>query len=1208
MEHPSETMTSTRILINNKEIDQEKGLRKFTKWINDFFKNSPTQSSTSDAFPYNNKILRNTFWSSQIIYTRIILLACFFSFVVSWKQYVLTTPLCLFRLFYLAWWNGPKRASVLFYRTVSTAPFLLPLFYRTFFTAPFLRLPSLSLSGMALSMGALLLNQINVLTLLPIYIILQSIYSIGNIWFNYVFEIELLELFFLTLFLVPLWNNHLKRRYSSSCFIKYTCRFFVFKVLLGTGLIRFKNSELWGKLEGKYYLYETQPLPSIIGYFLHTNMIVSKMDNLFCILTECVFSFFLLFPIRSFRIIGGSFILIYCILNFLMGNSYLFYFLLLAPLAFCFDDEILLPFFCKYKRNEILSVIRDKETQLNQNKQYFRSFDVLYCTGLNIEEVNKIREAYFSIDSVPNDDWNGNNWNGNNWNGTMSSSNRSVPPNEEGYLLSRDKSIHETKFFKNENKFESIKNDLFNALHWIFSQKGLKYIMTNYNIPTEVTVHAMCMALMIMYNSCMFITYSSSFSISLFFLYLILFIVYLIYLFFFTVNIFPLFIGQMGLLISVIFIYTNKIFFLGFSDIYYTTLFCMHLFGLLVLSLFYLSNKRFITKFTSQYFYFVFFIYFVCFFMQNILSPQQIMNAEYGNFQIMNVYGSFGKIRNVRQEIIVKASASNISISSKQKRSGEKDKTKKNYDEEWNNYQFNCKPDNVYKPLCTQFRFLFSFLPVLYVDRLDWQFNNLSDFGDDEDVLQTQWFQRFLTKLSFNDKNILSLLYRTPSFVDASNEENTNSSTPVYLTVSSAVYKFSSPSEKDTWWDVVSSRVILDQWHPLSTENKLYHKQSRYNDRDNFDDHGESTDYNDERINFLRYNSSYHHFPNAVHTLPIPASQNALRGSGTEKLVEAVQGGDYTFKGKRNSLAKRQRFLNQGKLQDEKKQMERVKNEHSLEKQDEMEKLKTLHEKIAMQKNKKHIKEKKKFFKNKKIQELQMQELDMRDFHENENKQYEIDLWQGVEKQVLNYPKSLEDIGETIDDEHEQLKEEDGGEDQKKNGAREGSVAMYDESSKLQKLKGHEEITGAYNATENVFEWIQKMGKEQKWLAEEATTDENLADEELTDEVITDEPLIDKNDYKINNDETEWGKDTKKKMLKKSKENVNNVTREPFYKSKKFSVNENVKRKLDEAIKNAHTKYGLLQKFSNKIKKLGFFNGDQGRSRYAEVKELNAKK
>ncbi|VUZ97104.1 rhoptry protein ROP14, putative [Plasmodium vivax] len=1074
-----------RILVNDKEVNHEGGLRKVKNWLKGLAKNVLAQEDPEDAFPSNNKALRNTFWVSQLMCTRIILLCCFFSFVVAWRQNVALigedglTPAkehveqvvqelrgegvwAKFRSFHSLFWFLPASDLVL---------------------------TALPVAGMLLSLAALLLNRINLLTVVPIYLALQSIYSVGNIWYGYAFELELLELVFLTLLLVPLCGNHLKSRYSTTPFVRYVWRFFIFKVLLGSSLIRFRNSHLWGHLEGRYYLYETQPFPSIVGYFLHGSQTMSKLDNLFCILTECVFSFFILFPVRSFRLIGGSLILLYCLLNFLTGNSYLFYVLLLAPLMFCFDDEVLLPFVLKGRRNEVLSVVREKAAQLARSRGYFRSFDIFFCTGLSVDEVNKMRDAYFRIDAGGG---------GGLFNGGSNTRGGS-PQAEREHLLGRGTPSRETNFHAEEaTPIGGIKTDVLNALHWAFSKKGPQYILENYNISRELIIHVLCTCIMTSYNSCVHIAYSTRGSILLFFVYLSCFLLYMVYLFFFTTSVVSRLASQLGLLLSVALIYTNGIFVSGFSDAYVSALFSLHLFFLLSLSLFYVKNDRFVVKFLCQYFYFILFASFFCFFVQNVLSPLQVMNEEYGSFQLMSVYGSFGSINQVRREIIIRGSRS--TDGSSRTNSLETLPIVGTPPPGWDDYQFNCKPDSVQKPLCSQFRLLYGFLPVLYVDRLDLQFNQLS-YSDDETILHTPWFRKFLKKLAANDEAVLSLLYRTPSFVTPSGGKNPAEFAPIHLTVSSDVYTFSTQGEKNAWWEVLSSRVILEQQGRLSP-NRGANKIGKHPGGGRPGEHS-----------------------TLLHVGGPTVIQHRNRAASRDASRDASRGGHY--------------FSKEGDPSEGELEEAGAANEANGAGATGRE---SLRGKIRTQERNRYTQKKRKFFRQKKLQELRAE---------------------GGERDSEEEAQTMEGIANTGR----------GGEGEPYHQL-EGAVDVAGGMA----TEAHDEETDG----ENLFSAAKKME-----AAREGATGEEAQ----------------KREDKMGGGGIEKGSPN---GVLPSVIPPNGVLPSVIPPNGALSLHGAIQKEMDEAIRNSYKQYGLLNDFSQKITKLGFVNRDQGRSRYGEIRQLLA--
>lgn len=658
----------------------------------------------------------------------------------------------------------------------------------------------LPLIGIILTLLGLFYNCTNVIVFLLIYGILQSIYSIGNIWFNYSYELELMEVVFMSLFLVPFVQNSLKQKYSTTIFTRFIARFFVFKVLFGSGLIRIKNEQLWTNLLGKYYIYETHPLPTITSYFLHYSLILGKIDNIFSIFVEMLVSIFLLIPIRFCRIFSGSIIFIYCIVNFLAANSYLFYFLLLAPLMFCFDDAILLPIFCKSERNEILNIVKEQIITRNKTYVFFKSFDLSYVSGISVEELHKMRDTCKALENsienekdhneetkeqtnVNNDQYNKeynettrlidkkrkkNETNETNESNVTNVTNITNESNETIETHGRTdgesiNSVDEEIDMKNilytyENKkssfLQNVKIDIQRIYEWVFQKKGIFHFVKNEKEQTyEIGLTLLFAVTLFIYN---FVLVTIPINFLHFFIFLLLFLSFIFYLFLFVENKILFCISEFSILIMLFIIYSNQIFFYGFRNIYYTSLFTIYILALFYLSSFYLKNNKFICTFSCQYFYFLLFLYFFVFYIQNIISPNQVMNTTYGHFELMNVYGSFGKIKKQRQEIIIQGTTdTNISEDTK-----------------WKTYEFYCKPTTIQKRPCTHFRFLFYIIPIIYIDRLDWQFSLLTDYFN-EDILEITWFKTLLKKLEKNEEHITRLFYTNP-FQQLQNNINNN--------------------------------------------------------------------------------------------------------------------------------------------------------------------------------------------------------------------------------------------------------------------------------------------------------------------------------------------------------------------------------------------------------------------------------------------------
>ena len=106
----------------------------------------------------------------------------------------------------------------------------------------------------------------NAFLLFALYIIQRSFMSVGGVFYGYGWEPQLAELTFHAMFLVPLlsMNPFFGSKggiYPVPSLVIWAIRFYLFKIMLGAGLIKVKSSDAkWkpGNLSAMKYFYETQ--------------------------------------------------------------------------------------------------------------------------------------------------------------------------------------------------------------------------------------------------------------------------------------------------------------------------------------------------------------------------------------------------------------------------------------------------------------------------------------------------------------------------------------------------------------------------------------------------------------------------------------------------------------------------------------------------------------------------------------------------------------------------------------------------------------------------------------------------------------------------------------------------------------------------------------------------------------------------------------
>jgi hypothetical protein len=118
--------------------------------------------------------------------------------------------------------------------------------------------------------------------------------------------------------------------------------------------------------------------------------------------------------------------------------------------------------------------------------------------------------------------------------------------------------------------------------------------------------------------------------------------------------------------------------------------------------------------------------------LMNLFSRNQLMNASFNRYHLVNAYGAFGTVTKERYEIIVEGSSADVPTS----------------DDDWLPYEFRGKPSDIR-------RMPGQFAP--YHLRLDWLMWFLALGARD-----TRWFEVFLLRLLEGDRRTLKLLRRNP--------------------------------------------------------------------------------------------------------------------------------------------------------------------------------------------------------------------------------------------------------------------------------------------------------------------------------------------------------------------------------------------------------------------------------------------------------------
>jgi hypothetical protein len=174
-----------------------------------------------------------------------------------------------------------------------------------------------------------------------LWVIYTSFINIGQEWYAYGWEIQLLETGFLAMFLCPLLDPRPFPKRPPPVLIIWLFRWLTFRIMIGAGLIKLRGDPCWRDLTCLYYHYETQPIPNPLSRFFHFQPHwLLKMEVLWNHVIELVAPWFAFGPRRA-RHISGVLLGSFQVFLILSGNLSFLNYLTIVPILACFDDSLL---------------------------------------------------------------------------------------------------------------------------------------------------------------------------------------------------------------------------------------------------------------------------------------------------------------------------------------------------------------------------------------------------------------------------------------------------------------------------------------------------------------------------------------------------------------------------------------------------------------------------------------------------------------------------------------------------------------------------------------------------------------------------------------------------------------------------------------------------------------------------------------------------
>jgi len=180
----------------------------------------------------------------------------------------------------------------------------------------------------------------NALIMILVWALYMSFVHLGQDWYGYGWEIQLLETGFLGIFLCPLFDGRPFPSRPPATPVMVLFRWLIFRIMLGAGLIKMRGDPCWRDLTCLTTHYETQPIPNPLSRTLHFMPLwFHKLGALFNHFAEMVAPWFAFGP-RLARHAAGAVLLSFQLFLIASGNLSFLNYLTIVPILACFDDGV----------------------------------------------------------------------------------------------------------------------------------------------------------------------------------------------------------------------------------------------------------------------------------------------------------------------------------------------------------------------------------------------------------------------------------------------------------------------------------------------------------------------------------------------------------------------------------------------------------------------------------------------------------------------------------------------------------------------------------------------------------------------------------------------------------------------------------------------------------------------------------------------------
>ncbi|KAL8270301.1 hypothetical protein Esti_005771 [Eimeria stiedai] len=590
--------------------------------------------------------------------------------------------------------------------------------------------------GMVTSVGVFITGAANAGFMLLLWLFQHSLFSIGQQWCLFGWDSQLLETGFLAIWLCPFWScSRFPLSWPTPRACVWGSRWLVFRIMVGDGLYKLRNEGLWRNLTALNYQFETQPLPTPLSWYFHQHSAwLHVTEAVVCVVISCVVPFIALVPLRPLRLFGGITVVIFQLVAALSGNNSFSNFLTIVPAVMCIDDNFLSSLF----------PVRTLARLAKATSGCAGQWSCPHTQGWPMNYVAYHKE-------VPKDD----------------PESQGLLPGNDGKVEAKAYSSPLTKprscfcwylpdFVDFVKRNRMPRGTVDSAVHHIQERW--------WKIVCEVAVAAAIITCAMRLSASA--TYAVWEVIGLFFLVLLQ-------------AAFSAFVSRT----RASYLFTEII--LSFATI--VSFFNLFFYGPEVWSVWLLScliavlsiyaystlrNAALVTKVHVELLLLSLIVVLSIPVVQNLLTPQQIPNANFEPFQIVNSYGPVGTVQKERYELVVQGT----------------DETELGANTKWKNYEFECKPTNLSRRPC---------FAAPYHHHLDWLMVCIASRRRSA-ALVFPHFVQVTSSLCANNSSVTSLLRHNPF---AGKEP------PAHIRVLRAQFRFTSSKDhgffsSGPWWEI----------------------------------------------------------------------------------------------------------------------------------------------------------------------------------------------------------------------------------------------------------------------------------------------------------------------------------------------------------------------------------------------------------------------